>query len=148
MSPSPVCWNILARKAQSKLNERQRALALASQKYEQLSNSLERLQQLYQEYREQELSKAAASWDSHARLNHRQFMAQLSKVQDRLSREIELAGLARSQATQAVLDAQLELRKMNTLDEQQSIKLRAAHVAKEQRRLDELAMTRFNLGTS
>jgi flagellar export protein FliJ len=148
MSANPVCWDLLARKAQTTVDARQKELVQANQNLQQLQQSMQRMTQLYAEYGQQDRSEQSQAWDAQMRLNHRQFMAQLLKVQERLSRELRLATMAVEQRADALMQAQLQLRKMNTLQEQQSRKLQAAQAAKDQLRMDELAMMRFNMRTT
>ena len=148
MSANPVCWDLLARKAQATVDARQKELVQANQNLQQLQQSMQRMTQLYAEYGQQDRSEQSQGWDAQMRLNHRQFMAQLLKVQERLSRELRLATMAVEQRADALMQAQLQLRKMNTLQEQQSRKLQAAQAAKDQLRMDELAMMRFNMRTT
>lgn len=147
MSENRVCWNILARKAQSGVDACQADLARATDKQQHLQASRQRLVQLYDEYRLQEQTPEAKNWDAQVQLNHRQFMSQLLRVQERLNKELRLAGLTVQQAAQALVRAQVELRKMSTLEAQQEQKIMAARETREQHRLDEIAMMRFNLKT-
>lgn len=148
MTTTPVCWDLLARKAQGTFSKRQAEWAQAKQQVQQLQSSLQRMNQLYEEYRQQEQSPQANHWDAQARLNHRQFMAQLLKVQERLERELQLANHAATQRTIALTPAQAQLNKMNTLQDQQNQRQQAAMADQEQRRMDDLAMMRFNHRTS
>lgn len=148
MTTSPVCWDLLARKAQSTVSKRQAEWTQAKQQVQQLQHSLQRMHQMYEEYRQQEQAPQASQWDAQARLNHRQFMVQLLKVQERLERELQLANLAAQQRTHALSQAHAQLNKMNTLQDQQIQRQQAALADREQVRMDDLAMMRFNLRTS
>jgi flagellar export protein FliJ len=148
MKPNTVRWDVLASKAEGTVTACQKKWVQASQHQQQLQQSMQRMQQLYNEYQQQEMSKAARQWDAQARLNHRQFMSQLLRVQERLRRELDLAELAVQQASQALQLAQVELKKMSTLHSQQQQKTRQWADMQEQRRLDALAMMRFNLGVN
>ena len=78
------CWPVLVRKAQDKVNDAQTAIAQALAKVEQLQASHERLCTLYDEYRLQENQSTAPIMGMQSRMNHRQFMAQLLTLQQRV----------------------------------------------------------------
>lgn len=143
MNHHTVPWDVLATKAQGDLTARQKKWVDARQNQAQLQSSMQRMTALYEEYRQQESSHAAQEWDAQVRLNHRQFMAQLLRVQDRLRRELGLADLAVERAAQAMSQAELQLQKVSTLQGQQTQRQRKEHADKEQRRIDELAIMRF-----
>ncbi len=144
MSHHTVPWDVLATKAQGDLTARQKKWVDARQYQAQLQASMQRMTALYEEYRQQETSNAAQEWDAQVRLNHRQFMAQLLRVQDRQRRELGLADLAVEQAAQAMSQAELQLQKVSTLQDQQTQRQRKDLADMEQRRIDELAIMRFD----
>lgn len=147
MSEDRICWGVLARKAQDSVDVCQTNLARANEKHQRLVASRERLASLYEEYCQQELMPEAKTWDAQVQLNHRQFMSQLLRVMERLDKDLAIAKQTMQQAAHALVQAQLQLRKMNTLEEQQEKKISLARESREQRRLDELAVMRFNLKT-
>ena len=88
------CWPVLVRKAQDAVNDAQNDIVQAQARVDQLQASHQRLCNLYDEYRLQEQTSQAPVMGMQASMNHRQFMAQLLNLQQRV-----VLDLSKAQAT-------------------------------------------------
>lgn len=140
------CWPVLVRKAQDAVNEVQNDIVQALAKVDQLNASHQRLCKLYDEYRLQEQTHHAPVMGMQASMNHRQFMAQLLNLQQRVVMDLGKAQTHLAQLRQKRLQADIELHKMQSLAEQ-DLKAVAQDVKRfEQRQMDEIGVRQFILG--
>ncbi len=139
------CWNVLLNKALRQVQEAQASLARQQQIHQSLEQSLARVEQLYNDYRAQSETPAAASQGMHDALNQRQFLSQLGQLRAKLSDELQKSAQARQVQRQALIEAERERMKMQSLvDEDLQRQQQRAHV-REQKGLDELGLRQFNL---
>lgn len=139
------CWTVLLGKAQSQVQDAQASLARLQQTHQSLEQSLARVEQLYSDYRAQAEAPALASQGMHDALNQRQFLSQLGQLRQRLSDELQNADRARQVQRLALIEAERERMKMQSLvDEDLQRQQHRAH-AREQKSLDELGLRQFNL---
>lgn len=139
------CWPVLVRKAQEAVNDAQNEIVQALARVEQLQASHQRLCKLYDEYRLQETQSSAPVMGMQASMNHRQFMAQLLTLQQRVVVDLGKAQGALAQSRKKRMRAEIELHKMQSLADQDA-KAVAQDVRRyEQRQMDELGVRQFNL---
>ena len=112
------CWPVLVRKAQDAVNEAQTDIAKALARVDQLEASHARLCSLYDEYRQQENQNTAPIMGMQASMNHRQFMAQLLTLQQRVVLDLSKARATLAQMRKKRVLAEVELHKMESLAEQ------------------------------
>jgi flagellar export protein FliJ len=139
------CWPVLVRKAQDVVNEAQAEIAQALTRVEQLQASHARLCTLYDEYRLQENQSTATVMGMQASMNHRQFMAQLLTLQQRVVLDLSKAQATLSQMRKKRVLAEVELHKMTSLAEQDAKEVAKDVLRHEQRQMDELGVRQFNL---
>lgn len=139
------CWPVLVRKAQDAVNEAQAEIALAITRVEQLQASHQRLCNLYDEYRLQENQSSAPVMGMQASMNHRQFMAQLLTLQQRVVLDLSKAQATLTQMRKKRVMAEVELHKMESLAEQDAKAVAKDVMRYEQRQMDELGVRQFNL---
>ena len=145
MREARSCWPVLVKKAEEAVNEAQNDIIQALARVEQLEASHQRLCKLYDEYRLQEQTRDAPVMGMQASMNHRQFMAQLLNLQQRVVLDISRAEtLVVSFRKKRVL-AEIELQKMRALEEQDLLAVRRDQQQYEQRQMDELGVRQFNL---
>ena len=142
------CWPVLVRKAQDAVNEAQNDITQALARVEQLQASHQRLCKLYDEYRLQEHRSDAPTLGMQASMNHRQFMAQLLNLQQRVTVDLGKAQSTLAQMRQKRLQAEIELHKMQSLAEQDAKAVALDAKRYEQRQMDELGVRQFILGMS
>jgi len=139
------CWPVLVRKAQDAVNEAQTDIAKALARVDQLEASHARLCSLYDEYRLQENQNTAPVMGMQASMNHRQFMAQLLTLQQRVVLDLSKARATLAQMRKKRVLAEVELHKMESLAEQDAKAVARDVMRDEQRQMDELGVRKFNL---
>jgi flagellar export protein FliJ len=135
----------LVRKAQDAVNEAQTNIAQALARVDQLEASHARLCSLYDEYRLQENQNMAPVMGMQASMNHRQFMAQLLTLQQRVVLDLSKARATLAQMRKKRVLAEVELHKMESLAEQDAKAVARDVMRDEQRQMDELGVRKFNL---
>ena len=139
------CWPVLVRKAQDTVNEAQAEIAQALARVDQLEASHARLCTLYDEYRLQENQSTAPVMGMQASMNHRQFMAQLLTLQQRVVLDLSKARVTLAQMRKKRVLAEVALHKMASLAEQDAKAVAKDVLRYEQRQMDELGVRQFNL---
>ena len=139
------CWPVLVRKAQDEVNQVQSDIAQALARVEQLQASHARLCSLYDEYRLKENQSDAPVMGMQASMNHRQFMAQLLNLQQRVTVDLGKAQATLAQMRKKRVLAEVELQKMESLVKQDAAALAREILRDEQKQMDELGVRHFNL---
>jgi flagellar export protein FliJ len=140
-----TCWPVLSGKAKDKVLECQTSIGQLTQRLEDFKRNQQRVQKLYDEYRQQEIAGDQNSQGMQAALNQRQFMNQLLSLQEKLNTEIQSTEAQLAQQRKLLVMAELEYQKMEALAEQDQRQVRKALDKIEQRQMDDLAVARFNL---
>jgi flagellar export protein FliJ len=145
MRQARACWPVLVKKANDEVIQLQTELGQALARVEQLQASHQRLCNMYDEYRLKEQHTQTEALGMQASVNQRQFMVQLLNLQQRVALD-----LSKAQSTVAALRkkrilADIELQKMQALEEQDQLAVRRDQQKYEQRQLDELGVRQFNL---
>lgn len=141
------CWPVLADKARDVVTQRKQELSEALVRVEQLHASRARLMKLHNDYCRREAqaeTEITTGAGMHHQANHRQFMGQLLALRERVDQDIERAQSVVAQQRARLVDAEVELRKMEALVEGEQRALRAAQDKQEQRQIDAIAMAQFN----
>ena len=146
MREARKCWPVLVRKAQDAVNDAQNDIVQALARVDQLQASHQRLCKLYDEYRLQEQTSQAPVMGMQASMNHRQFMAQLLNLQQRVVLDLSKAQATLTQMRQKKLQAEIELHKMTSLAEQDAKAVAQDAKRHEQRQMAELGVRQFILG--
>ncbi len=146
MREARSCWPVLVKKAEEAVNEAQNDIIQALARVEQLQASHQRLCKLYDEYRLQEHAREATVMGMQASMNHRQFMAQLLNLQQRVVVDLGKAQTTLAQMRQKRLRTEIELHKMQSLAEQDAKAVTQEAKRYEQRQMDELGVRQFILG--
>ena len=146
MREAGTCWPVLVRKAQDAVNEAQNDIVQALARVDQLQVSHQRLCKLYDEYRLQQHASQAPVMGMQASMNHRQFMAQLLNLQQRVVVDLGKAQTILAQMRQKRLQAEIELHKMQSLAEQDAKAVAQDIKRYEQRQMDELGVRQYILG--
>lgn len=145
MRQARECWTVLARQSADEVQQWQGRIAQSQSRVDQLQASLQRLNQLYAEYRERQLQPQATALGMDSHMGQRQFMAQLLQLQQRVQRDLTQAEGVLAQQRKSLLQAEAEHQKMKSLAEQDARAVQRERTLLEQRRMDELAIARFNL---
>lgn len=146
MREARSCWPVLVKKAEEAVNEAQSDIIQALARVEQLEESHQRLCKLYDEYRLQEQASDETVMGMQASMNQRQFMAQLLNLQQRVVLDLGKAQATLAQMRKKRLQAEIELQKMQSLEEQDAKAVAQDVKRYEQRQMDELGVRQFILG--
>ena len=146
MREARSCWPVLVKKAEEAVNEAQSDIIQALARVEQLEESHQRLCKLYDEYRLQEQASDETVMGMQTSMNQRQFMAQLLNLQQRVVLDLGKAKATLAQMRKKRLQAEIELQKMQSLEEQDAKAVAQDVKRYEQRQMDELGVRQFILG--
>jgi len=145
MRKARECWPVLARKAEDSVRQWQNEIARSQSRLEQLQASLDRLDHMYAEYRNRQLQPQQQALGMNGHMHQRQFMGQLLQLQQRVQQDLDQAQTTLAQQRKQLILAEIEHQKMLALAEQDQRNVERHTQLMEQRRLDELAISRFNL---
>ena len=138
------CWTVLAKKAEDKVSLIQNEMVQARQRLDSLKNSQQRIQKMYDEYREG-LSKSDESVGMREAMNQRQFMSQLLTLMQRVKTDIQYTENAIMGIKEQLIVHERERIKMQTLADQNAMAVQREENKKDQRRMDALGVMQFNL---
>jgi len=139
------CWVVLERKAHDQVRECQQQLGEHQSKIDQLQSTLDRLMGMYAEYRADE-SKGGHHTGLQGSMNQRQFMAQLLSIRERIEKDLALHQSLMAQVRARLIKAEAERMKMQSLVDQQEQTERKLRAMVDQKRMDDMAVSRFNSG--
>ena len=138
------CWTVLTKKAEDKIALIQNELVQARTRLESLRTSEQRVQKMYDEYREG-LSKSDESVGMREAMNQRQFMSQLLTLMQRVKTDIQYTENAIMGIKEQLVVHERERIKMQTLADQNAMAVQREENKKDQRRMDALGVMQFNL---
>jgi flagellar export protein FliJ len=139
------CWTILAQKAEDKIALIQNEMMLARQRLQSLQTSEQRIQKMYDEYRDGLTQSDAQSMGMREAMNQRQFMSQLLSLMQRVKTDILYTENAIIGIKEQLIVQERERIKMQTLADQNAMAVQREENKKDQRRMDALGVMQFNL---
>jgi flagellar export protein FliJ len=139
------CWTVLTKKAEDKIALIQNELVQARTRLDSLRNSEQRVQKMYDEYREGLNRSDAQSLGMREAMNQRQFMSQLLTLMARVKTDIQYTDNAIVGIKERLMVAERERIKMQTLADQNALAVQREENKKDQRRMDALGVMQFNL---
>lgn len=139
------CWTVLTKKAEDKIALIQNELVQAKSRLDSLRTSEQRVQKMYDEYRESLNRDNAKSLGMRETMNQRQFMSQLLTLMHRVKTDILYTENAIIGIRERLVLAERERIKMKTLADQNANALQCQENKKDQRRMDALGVMQFNL---
>ena len=139
------CWTVLTQKAEDKIVLIQNELVQARSRLESLRTSEQRVQKMYDEYREGLTRADAQSLGMRETMNQRQFMSQLLTLMQRVKTDIMYTENAIIGIKERLMLAERERIKMQTLADQNAQAVQQEANKKDQRRMDALGVMQFNL---
>ena len=142
------CWTVLANKAQDKVSEAQHRQLKAQDVLNKQLASRERIYVMVREYKQQAQTLEQNIHSVSQSINSRQFIAQLLQLIQRLELDISQAEVNLEKAKQAVKIFELERLKMQSLVEQDLNAVKTYHRKEEQKQMDALGLTLFNVKSS
>ena len=139
------CWTILADKAEDQVTAIQNELALARKRLESLQNSQQRVQTMYDEYRDKINKQSNASLGMSEAMNQRQFMSQLLVLMQRVKIDIHHTENLLLSIKERLIEAERERIKMQTLADQNAQAVQKDLNKREQKKMDDMGVMQFNL---
>jgi len=139
------CWTVLADKAEDQVAAIQNELGLARKRLESLQSSQQRVQAMYDEYREKINSQSQESLGMSEAMNQRQFMSQLLVLMQRVKTDILHTENLLLAMKERLIEAERERIKMQTLADQNAMAVRKDLNKREQKKMDEMGVMQFNL---
>jgi flagellar export protein FliJ len=135
----------LTKKAEDKIALIQNELVQARTRLESLRTSEQRVQKMYDEYREGLNRADSQSLGMREAMNQRQFMSQLLTLMQRVKTDIQYTENAIIGIKERLMLAERERIKMQTLADQNAQAVQREENKKDQRRMDALGVMQFNL---
>jgi len=142
------CWTVLAQRAQDETTGIQVELGQTLSRLESLNSSKARLQQLYEDYRQQENSGNTSLQGMREVMNQRQFMTQLLTLMQRVNVDVGHAEQQLAATRVRLMNSERERLKMQTLADQNAQAILTLAGKRDQRQMDELGVMQFNLRSS
>ena len=142
------CWTVLAQRAQDETTGIQAELGQTLSRLESLNSSKSRLQQLYEDYRQQENSGNTSLQGMREVMNQRQFMTQLLTLMQRVDVDVGHAEQQLAATRVRLMNSERERLKMQTLADQNAQAIMTLADKRDQRQMDELGVMQFNLRSS
>ena len=139
------CWTVLADKAEDQVAAIQNEFGLARKRLESLQSSQQRVQAMYDEYREKINSQNQESLGMSEAMNQRQFMSQLLVLMQRVKTDILHTENLLLAMKERLIEAERERIKMQTLADQNAMAVRKDLNKREQKKMDEMGVMQFNL---
>lgn len=145
MTTERHCWTVLAQRAQDEASQIQSELGKALARLDSLNASKARLEQLYEDYRQQENNTNHALQGMREVMNQRQFMTQLLSLMQRVTTDVQHAEQTVAATRVRLLAAERERLKMQTLADQNAQAILTLAEKRDQRQMDALGVMQFNL---
>ena len=139
------CWTVLADKAEDQVTAIQNELGQARKRLESLQSSQQRVQAMYDEYREKINSQSQESLGMSEAMNQRQFMSQLLVLMQRVKTDIQHTENLLLAMKERLIEAERERIKMQTLADQNAMAVKKDLNKREQKKMDEMGVMQFNL---
>jgi flagellar export protein FliJ len=139
------CWPVLAKKAQEEVDAAMAVVVQIRQNIEHLQARRQQLLDMYADYK-RKIEDKQQQWHSMAdTVNHRQFMTHLLQLVERIDQDLHRAHQELTQAREAQKKAEQQRIKMTSLMEQDQHRVKAYQLKKDQKHMDALGITLFNL---
>jgi flagellar export protein FliJ len=148
MTTERNCWTVLAQRAQDEASQIQTELGKTLARLESLNASKARLEQLYEDYRQQENATNHSLQGMREVMNQRQFMTQLLTLMQRVTNDVAHAENTLAETRQRLMAAERERLKMQTLADQNAQAILDLAEKRDQQKMDELGVMQFNLKSS
>jgi len=144
MNEPRIVWELLVQKAERRVQDARLALSQSEAENARIQASLQRLQAMAEEYRQRHLQVQEGSHNMQETLDHRRFMDQLGRLSAQVGAQAARTQQLCHQARVELQAADQELRKNTKHHELQQGNWRQMQASREQQRLDDLALRRFN----
>jgi flagellar export protein FliJ len=139
------CWAVLTKKAKDAEELLQRSYADAQKKLRALQESRHRMDTLLDDYKKRALESQALLHSMVDTTNQRQFILHLQDLVNRVDKDIIKASVELEGIKLAMLQATHQRMKMETMQEKDEQAVKTWQRKREQKEMDTLGLTLFNL---
>ena len=139
------CWAVLTKKAKDAEELLQRSYAEAQKKLRALHESRHRMDTLLDDYKKRALESQALLHSMVDTTNQRQFILHLQDLVNRVDKDIIKASVELEGVKLAMMQATHQRMKMETMQEKDEQAVKAWERKREQKEMDTLGLTLFNL---
>jgi flagellar export protein FliJ len=137
---------VLVQKTTREKTAAQLAVTHAQEQLERLQANAQRIETMMSDYRSQHESVQGQAHHIADSLNYRRFIDQLETLRERVLRDVAAAATQRERLRQVLLGLEMELNKLAKLQEQDARKAQQQQNKREQNRLDEWGVMRYQFG--
>jgi flagellar export protein FliJ len=139
------CWTVLADRAEDQVAAIQNELGHVRKRLESLQNSQQRVQNMYDEYRDKTNNQSSETLGMSEAMNQRQFMSQLLVLMQRVKTDIQHTENLLLSIKERLIEAERERIKMQTLADQNAAAVQKDLNKREQKKMDDMGVMQFNL---
>jgi len=140
-----AAWPLLAQKAEDAVNAIRVELVASRKRIEHLQGSRARMQNLYEDYKRRAAQAQEKLHTMVETTSYRHYMLQLQELVQRVDRDLQVAFHDQQQIKGKLLKAEQHLMRMQSLVERDLDAVRQHNRVQDQKQMDALGLTLFNL---
>ena len=140
-----AAWPLLAQKAEDAVNAIMVELVASRKRIEHLQVSRARMQNLYEDYKRRAMQAQEKLHTMVETTSYRHYMLQLQELVQRVDQDMQLAFHDQQQIKRKLLKAEQHLMRMQSLVERDLEAIRKHNRVQDQKQMDALGLTLFNL---
>jgi flagellar export protein FliJ len=140
-----AAWPLLAQKAEDAVNAIMVELVASRKRIEHLQVSRARMQNLYEDYKRRAMQAQEKLHTMVETTSYRHYMLQLQGLLQRVDEDLQLAFQDQQQIKTKLLKAEQHLMRMQSLVERDLEAIRKHNRVQDQKQMDALGLTLFNL---
>ena len=140
-----AAWPLLAQKAEDAVNAIMVELVASRKRIEHLQVSRARMQNLYEDYKRRAMQAQEKLHTMVETTSYRHYMLQLQGLLQRVDEDLQLAFQDKQQIKTKLLKAEQHLMRMKSLVERDLEAIRKHNRVQDQKQMDALGLTLFNL---
>ena len=140
-----AAWPLLAQKAEDAVNAIMVELVASRKRIEHLQVSRARMQNLYEDYKRRAMQAQEKLHTMVETTSYRHYMLQLQDLVQRVDQDLQLAFHDQQQIKNKLLKAEQHLMRMQSLVERDLEAIRKHNRVQDQKQMDALGLTLFNL---
>ena len=140
-----AAWPLLAQKAEDAVNATMVELVASRKRIQNLQVSRARMQNLYEDYKRRAMQAQEKLHTMVETTSYRHYMLQLQELVQRVDQDLQLAFNDQQQIKNKLLKAEQHLMRMQSLVERDLEAIRKHNRVQDQKQMDALGLTLFNL---
>ena len=140
-----AAWPLLAQKAEDAVNAIMVELVASRKRIEHLQNNRVRMLNIYEDYKQRAALAQEKLHTMSQTTSYRHYMLQLQELVQRVDHDLQLAFHDQQQIKSKLLKAEQHLMRMQSLVERDLEAIRKHNRVQDQKQMDALGLTLFNL---